>query len=66
MNRVDELLLVNGNTFHLKVMKKTLSKWNGIVERDHCIIKAMVERGDVSPTEAVFSFICGPALCYKE
>lgn len=67
-NFVDELLMDNGITFHLEMQKEMLNKWtmycffraayrpsrNGMVERHHCTIKTMVERGCISPLEVLF------------
>ncbi|KAG1683689.1 putative uncharacterized transposon-derived protein F52C9.6 [Nymphon striatum] len=71
---VDELLMDNARVFHSRVMREMMDKWgikgffrtayratgNGIIERHHRTIKAMAERGRISPAEAVFWYNVSP------
>lgn len=71
---VRELLMDNALAFKSKEMSQLLNKWNiqsffraayrasgnGIVERHHRTIKAMAERGDVNPVEAVYWYNMSP------
>ena len=71
---VDEVLMDNGAVFRSRVLKDVCDKWNvrryyraayrpsgnGIVERHHRTIKAMAERGQVTPMEAVFWYNMSP------
>ena len=65
---VEEVLIDNGVGFHLKVFRELYEKWgvrqyfrseyrpssNEIVERHHRTIKAVAEKSQISPQEAVF------------
>ena len=65
---VEELLMDNVTVFRSELLKRPLDNWgvqrffmaayrpsgNGIVERHHRTIKAIVEKGSISPMEAVF------------
>lgn len=71
---VDEVLIDNSTAFRSQVLKNVLDKWNisryfraayrpsgnGIVERHHRTIKAMAERAQVTPMEAVFWYNMSP------
>ena len=71
---VDELLMDNSTVFRSQKLRDLLDKWgvrrcfraayrpsgNGIVERHHRTIKAMAERGGISPIEAVFWYNVTP------
>ena len=71
---VEEVLMDNGTAFRSRVMKEMLDKWNvgryfraayrpsgnGIVERHHRTIKALAERGQITPMEAVFWYNLAP------
>ena len=71
---VEEVLMDNGTAFRSRVMKEMLDKWNisryfraayrpsgnGIVERHHRTIKALAERGQITPMEAVFWYNMAP------
>lgn len=71
---VEELLMDNATVFKSEVMDSLIRKWkvqrffraayrpsgNGIVERHHRTIKAMSERGGISPLEAVFWYNMTP------
>ena len=71
---VDEVLMDNGAAFRSQALKDMLDKWkvrryfsaayrpigNGIVGRHHQTIKAMAERGQVTPMEAVFWYNVSP------
>ena len=71
---VDELLMDNSTAFRSQKLRDLLDKWgvrrcfraayrpsgNGIVERHHRTIKAMAERGGISPIEAVFWYNVTP------
>lgn len=71
---VDEVLMDNGTAFRSQALKDLLDRWNvrrffraayrpsgnGIVERHHRTIKAMAERGQVTPMEAVFWYNISP------
>ena len=71
---VDELLLDNSTAFRSQCLGDMLSRWNtsrvfraayrpegnGIVERHHRTIKAVAERGGISPIEAVYWYNSTP------
>jgi len=71
---VGEVLLDNATAFRSEQFVGFLRDWNvnamfraayrpsgnGIVERNHRTIKAMAERGDISPLEAVYYYNCSP------
>lgn len=71
---VEEVLMDNSTAFRSRVMKEMLDKWNvsryfraayrpsgnGIVERHHRTIKALAERGQITPMEAVFWYNLAP------
>ena len=71
---VEELLMDNATVFRSELLKRALDNWsvrwffraayrpsgNGIVERHHRTIKAMAERGSISPMEAVFWYNVSP------
>ena len=71
---VDEVLMDNGAAFQSQALKDMLNKLNvrryfraayrpsrnGIVERHYRTIKAMAERGQVTPMEAVFWYNMSP------
>ena len=71
---VDELLLDNSTAFRSQCLGDMLSRWNivrvfraayrpegnGIVERHHRTIKAIAERGGISPIEAVYWYNSTP------
>lgn len=71
---VTEVLMDNGTAFRSAAMENVLDKWgvrryfraayrpggNGIVERHHRTIKAIAERGQISPPEAVFWYNMAP------
>lgn len=71
---VDELLMDNSAVFRSEAMAEFMGKWqvrpffraayrpsgNGIVERHHRTIKAMAERGRITPAEAVFWYNMSP------
>ena len=71
---VEELLMDNTTVFRSELLKRALDNWgvqrffraayrpsgNGIVERHHRTIKAMAERGSISPMEAVFWYNMSP------
>ena len=77
---VDELLLDNSTVFRSAVLKEMLDRWkvkrffraayrpsgNGIVERHHRTIKAVAERGRISPLEAVFWYNMAPRSGQEE
>ena len=71
---VEELLMDNTTVFRSELLKRALDNWsvrrffraaylpngNEIVERHHRTIKAMAERGSISPMEAVFWYNMSP------
>ncbi|KAK3882626.1 hypothetical protein Pcinc_012994 [Petrolisthes cinctipes] len=71
---VDEVLMDNGAAFHSETLKRMFDKWNihrlfraayrpggnGIVERNHRTIKAIAEKGNITPTEAVYWYNMTP------
>ena len=71
---VDEILMDNGTVFRSSLLRKTLERWNimgvfraayrpggnGIVERHHRTVKAIAERGQLSPIAAVFWYNMSP------
>lgn len=71
---VEEVLMDNGTVFRSRVVREMLDKWNvsryfraayrpsgnGIVERHHRTIKALAERGQITPMEAVFWYNMSP------
>ena len=71
---VSEILMDNATAFKSNVLKTFLERWtvapyyraayrpsgNGIVERHHRTIKAMSERGKVSPIHAVYWYNMSP------
>ena len=71
---VGEVLMDNSATFRSQGLESMLDKWNvkrcfraayrpsgnGIVERHHRTIKALAERGAISPLEAVFWYNMSP------
>ncbi|GAB1602697.1 hypothetical protein Ahia01_000549600 [Argonauta hians] len=73
---VDEALMDNSPSFRSEVLRQTLERWkvrpyyraayrpngNGIVERNHRTIKAMAERSQISPQEAVFWYNMTPRV----
>ncbi|GAB1602550.1 uncharacterized protein LOC115217275, partial [Argonauta hians] len=73
---VDEVLMDNSPSFRSEVLRQTLERLkvrpyyraayrpngNGIVERNHHIIKAMAERSQISPQEAVFWYNMTPRV----
>ena len=77
---VGEVLLDNGPAFRSEQFQSFLRRWNvgvffraayrpsgnGIVERNHRTIKAMAERGALSPIDAVFYYNCSPRTGQKE
>ena len=77
---VDELLMDNATAFRSVEMGDLLRRWktmpfyraayrasgNGIVERNHRTIKTIAERGQVSPTEAVFWYNMAPRNGQKD
>lgn len=77
---VDELMMDNSTAFRSELLKGFLEKWNiqqffraaykpsgnGIVERNHRTIKAIAERGNISPLEAVFWYNMSPRTGQRE
>ena len=77
---VEELLMDNATVFRSELLKRALDNWsvrrffrasyrpsgNGIVERHHRTIKAMAERGSISPMEAVFWYNVSPTAGQDE
>ena len=73
---VDEVLMDNSTVFRSEALKQMFEKWNihrffraafrasgnGIVERNHRTIKAIAERGHISPLEAVFWYNMSPKV----
>ena len=71
---VDEVLMDNSTAFRSELLERMLDKWNvrrffraayrpggnGIVERHHRTIKALAERGNISPIQAVFWYNLTP------
>ena len=71
---VEEVLMDNSTAFRSQLLREMLEKWNtrclfraayrpggnGIVERHHRTVKAMAERGGLSPLEAVFWYNMTP------
>ena len=71
---VEQVLMDNGTAFRSQVVKEMLDKWNvsryfraayrpsgnGIVERHHRTIKALAERGQITPMEAVYWYNMAP------
>ena len=71
---VEELLMDNATVFRSELLKTALDNWsvqwffraeyhpsgNGIAERHHRTIKAMAERGSISPMETVFWYNVSP------
>ena len=71
---VDQILMDNASSFRSEAFMKFLVDWNiqpyfraayrpggnGIVERNHRTIKAIAERGRISPIDAVFYYNCSP------
>ena len=71
---MEELLMDKATVFRSELLKMALDNWsvrrffraayrpsgNGIVERHHRTIKAMAERGNISPMEAVFWYNMSP------
>ena len=76
----EELLMDNATAFRSSEMADMMERWgvrpffraayrpsgNGIVERNHRTIKAMAERGDGNPIEAVFWYNNSPRDRQKE
>lgn len=77
---VSEVLMDNSSSFRSHILKEMLNKWNvqqrfraayrpggnGIVERHHRTIKAMAERGNVDPREAVYWYNSSPRVGQDE
>lgn len=77
---VDELLMDNSTAFRSQCLGDMLSHWNitrvfraayrpggnGIVERHHRTIKAIAERGGISPIEAVYWYNSTPRSGQEE
>ena len=77
---VDEVLMDNSTVFRSGTLKSMFDKWkvkrffraayrpggNGIVERHHRTIKAIAERGRISPAEAVFWYNVSPRAGQSE
>lgn len=77
---VEEVLMDNGTAFRSQTLKNMLDRWNvsrffraayrpsgnGIVERHHRTIKAMAERAQVTPMEAVFWYNMSPRSGQEE
>ena len=73
---VEELLMDNATVFRSQLLKTALDNWsvrrffraayrpsgNGIVERHHRTIKAMAERGSISPWRQSFGKTCHQEL----
>ena len=71
---VDEILMDNGTAFRSELLERMMNSWNvrqffraayrpsgnGIVERHHRTIKAIAERGNISPLEAVYWYNISP------
>jgi len=71
---VEEVLSDNGTAFRSETLRRTMAWWNvrqyfraayrpsgnGIVERNHRTVKAVAERGEISPEEAVFWYNMSP------
>lgn len=76
----EEILVDNATVFRSETMKEFLEGWkvqpyfraayrpsgNGIVERHHRTIKAIAERGRISPLEAVFWYNMAPRFGQRE
>ena len=77
---VDEVLTDNSTVFRSAALRETLDRWkvrrffraayrpsgNGIVERHHRTVKAVAERGQISPLEAVFWYNMAPRSGQEE
>ena len=71
---VDEVLMDNSASFHSSLLKEMFDNWkintyfrvayrasgNGIIERNHRTVKAIAERSDITPQEAVFWYNLTP------
>ena len=77
---VMEVIMDNGTVFHSEIFQTMLKKWkirsyyraanrpggNGIVERHHRTVKAIAERGGISPEEATFWYNMAPKVGQKD
>ena len=77
---VDEVLMDNSTVFRSGTLKSMFDKWkvkrffraayrpgsNGIVERHHRTIKAIAERGRISPAEVCFGIMCHRGLASQK
>ena len=77
---VTEVIMDNGTVFRSEIFQTMLKKWklrsyyraayrpggNGIVERHHRTVKAIVERGGISPEEATFWYNMAPKVGQRD
>ena len=77
---VVEVIMDNGTVFHSDILKALFEKWNirryyraayrpegnGIVERNHRTVKAIAERGGITPIEATFWYNMAPKVGQRE
>eukprot|EP00794_Sanderia_malayensis_P013419 gene13419-14795_t len=77
---VDQVLMDNSATFHSSLLKEMYDSWkiksyfraeyrasgNGIIEINHRTVKAIAERSDITPQEAVFWYNITPRTHGKE
>ena len=77
---VMEVIMDNGTVFRSEIFQMMLKKWkirsyyraayrpggNGIVERHHRTVKAIAERGGISPEEATFWYNMAPKVGQRD
>lgn len=77
---VREVIMDNGTVFRSEIFQTMLKKWkiksyyraayrpggNGIVERHHRTVKAIAERGRISPEEATFWYNMSPKVGQRD
>lgn len=77
---VEQVLMDNGSSFRSETFSQFLQQWNvqpffraayrpegnGIIERNHRTIKAIAERGNISPLRAVFFYNRSPRYGQEE
>ena len=77
---VMEVIMDNGTVFRSEIFQTMLKKWkirryyraayrlggNGIVERHHRTVKAIAERGGISPEEATFWYNMAPKVGQRD
>ena len=77
---VMEVIMDNGTVFRSEIFQTILKKWkirsyyraadrpggNGIVERHHRTVKAIAERGGISPEEATFWYNMAPKVGQRD